>query len=178
MMPNNLGFCCFCSYACILPSDYLKFLLLSIYLIGACPSCLIQGSSESYFLCDPVIPGSCEPEILDVSVFLAVKHSMRPWHPCVTNLLVSWNPKILGMLQCLAVLSPLGTMGPSAYKMYGIKRHRIWEKRQPRIGLIWGPRYGAIICKQLISGGGIGIPIQSQNLQSTIYTACNLCLRK
>ena len=37
-MPSNLGFCCFCSYACLLPSDYLKCLLPSIYLIGACPS--------------------------------------------------------------------------------------------------------------------------------------------
>jgi hypothetical protein len=38
MMPSNLGFCCFCSYACFLPSDYLKCLLPTIYLIGACPS--------------------------------------------------------------------------------------------------------------------------------------------
>jgi hypothetical protein len=38
MMPCNLDFCCFCSYSCPLPSDYLKYLLSSIYLIGACPS--------------------------------------------------------------------------------------------------------------------------------------------
>jgi hypothetical protein len=38
-MPSNLGFCCFCPYACLLPSDYLKCSLPSIYLIGACPSC-------------------------------------------------------------------------------------------------------------------------------------------
>jgi hypothetical protein len=35
MMPSNLGFCFF---ACLLPSDYLKYLLSSKYLIGACPS--------------------------------------------------------------------------------------------------------------------------------------------
>jgi hypothetical protein len=39
MMPSNLGFCCFCSYACLLPSDYLKCSIPSVYLIGACPSC-------------------------------------------------------------------------------------------------------------------------------------------
>jgi hypothetical protein len=38
MMPSNLGFCCFCSFACLLPSDNLKYLLTSIYLIGACLS--------------------------------------------------------------------------------------------------------------------------------------------
>jgi hypothetical protein len=37
IMPCNLGFCCVCSYACLLPSDYVKCLLPSIYLIGACP---------------------------------------------------------------------------------------------------------------------------------------------
>jgi hypothetical protein len=30
-------------------------------------------SSESSFLCDPLLVGSCEPEILGVSEFLAVK---------------------------------------------------------------------------------------------------------
>jgi hypothetical protein len=38
MTQSNLGFCCFFSYACLLPSDYFKYLLSSIYLIGACPS--------------------------------------------------------------------------------------------------------------------------------------------
>jgi hypothetical protein len=37
-MPSNLCFCCFCSYGCLLLSDYLKCLLCSIYLIWACPS--------------------------------------------------------------------------------------------------------------------------------------------
>jgi hypothetical protein len=35
----NLGFCCLCSYACLLPSDNLKCYLLFLYLTGACPSC-------------------------------------------------------------------------------------------------------------------------------------------
>ena len=31
----------------------------------------------------------------------------------MTKLLGSWNPKILGMLECLEVVPPLGTMGLS-----------------------------------------------------------------
>ena len=56
-----------------------------------------------------------------MSEFLAVKLPLRPrgsevsklllsWYP---GILVSWNPKILGMLQRLEVVSPLGTMGLS-----------------------------------------------------------------
>jgi hypothetical protein len=58
----------------------------------------MQNSSESSFLCDSGILGSYEPEILGVSELLAVKLSLRPWDPGVTKLLVSWNPKVLGVL--------------------------------------------------------------------------------
>jgi hypothetical protein len=56
-MPSNLGFCCFCSYACLLPSDYIKYLLSSLYLIGACPSYnlswfrTLQSPAFSVILC-------------------------------------------------------------------------------------------------------------------------------
>ena len=53
MMPSSLGFCCFCSYTCLLLSDYLKCLQPSICLIGACPSCNPSWfrTPQSFILC-------------------------------------------------------------------------------------------------------------------------------
>ena len=69
MMPSNLGFCCLCSYTCILPSDYLWCYLPLLYLTGAHPSCdpgcvRAPGSQAASVtlrsLCEqaPRIPGS------------------------------------------------------------------------------------------------------------------------
>jgi hypothetical protein len=114
MMPSNLGFCCFCSYTSLLPSDYLKCSLPSIYLIGACPSCNPGWVRTPQSPAFSVILWFCDPESLGVSVFLAVKLPLRPWDPGVTKLLGLWNPKILGMLEHLEVVPPLGTLGLSA----------------------------------------------------------------
>ena len=48
-----------------------------------------------------------------MSEFLAVKLPLRPLDPGVTKPLGSWDPKILVVLDCLEVVSPLGTMGLS-----------------------------------------------------------------
>jgi hypothetical protein len=79
---------------------------------------LIQDSPESSFLWDPVILGSCEPEILGVSEFLAIKLPLRHWDPGVTKLLVSWHPKILGVLQRLKMVSPLVCSKPRCNSTY------------------------------------------------------------
>ena len=92
MMLSNLGFCCFCSYACLLPSNYLKCSLPSIYMIRPCPSCnpgcvrTPQSSAVS------VILGSCDPEILGVSELLGVKLPLGPSDPSVTKFRGSWDP--------------------------------------------------------------------------------------
>lgn len=38
-MPSSLGFCCLCSWSCLLPSGYFWCYLASLSLSGACPSC-------------------------------------------------------------------------------------------------------------------------------------------
>ena len=59
-------------------------------------SWLCQNSSEFSCLSDPVILGSYDPKILDVSELLGVKLSLGPCDPGVTNLLGSWDSGILG----------------------------------------------------------------------------------
>ena len=59
-----------------------------------------------------MILGSCDPEIL--GVFLGVKLPLRPRDPCVTKLLGSQDPVILGVLEHLGVEPPLGTVGLAA----------------------------------------------------------------
>ena len=76
MMTSNLGFCCFYSYACLLPFDYFKCSLPSIiWLEPVFP--LIPVESEllrvqlSLWSCDPEIlmwPSSWDPGILGVRV--------------------------------------------------------------------------------------------------------------
>ena len=44
--------------------------------------------------------GSCEPEILGVSGFLAVKLPLGPWDPGVNKPLVSWYPEIVRSWAC------------------------------------------------------------------------------
>jgi hypothetical protein len=110
-MPSNLGFCCFCSYACLLLSDYL---------IACCPQ---------YIWLEPVLPiipvDSGLPRVqlslwsYDSGIlwtwdsFWVCQSSWQSsflWDPEILVILGSWIPKILGMLQCLEVVS-LGTMG-------------------------------------------------------------------
>jgi hypothetical protein len=43
MMPSSLGFCCLCSCACLLPSDYLWCYLVLLSLTVACLSCKPVG---------------------------------------------------------------------------------------------------------------------------------------
>ena len=63
----------------------------------------------SSFLCEPLIVGSCEPEILGVSEFLAVK-LLKYWCDPAPVILGSCFPKILGVLHCLEVVSLLRSM--------------------------------------------------------------------
>jgi hypothetical protein len=53
---------------------------------------LCHNSSEFSCLWDPVILGTCDPEILGVSELLGVKLLLGPWDPGVTILLWSWEP--------------------------------------------------------------------------------------
>jgi hypothetical protein len=48
-----------------------------------------------------------------MSEFLGVKFPLKPLDPGVTKLLGSWDPMILGVLEYLEVVSPLGEVGPS-----------------------------------------------------------------
>jgi hypothetical protein len=112
MMPSNLGFCCFYSYDCLLPSDYLKYLLSSIYLIGACPSYnpswfrAPQSPAFSVILWCGLL-WTWESGCVRV---LGSQVPLRPWNTGVTKLLLSWDPVVKDpgrVLQCLEVVSPL-----------------------------------------------------------------------
>jgi hypothetical protein len=76
-------------------SKVLPSLVISDWIFSFLNSQLIQNSSESSFLCNPVIPGSCDPEILGVSEFLGFRLPLRLWDPSVNKLLGSWDSKIL-----------------------------------------------------------------------------------
>jgi hypothetical protein len=118
-MPSYLSFCCFCSFACLLPSDYLKCFLPSIYLIGACLS-----YNPGWFR-TPQSPTFCvmlwfwAPVNLRFLVCHSSWQSSFFWDPEILvwpsswypGILVSWNPKILVMLQCLELVSPSGDCG-------------------------------------------------------------------
>jgi hypothetical protein len=93
-MSCNLGFCCFCFYTFLLPSEYLKYSLYSIHLIGVCPSCNPRWVRMPPSLVFSVILGSCEPEILGMSEFLAIKL------PLILVWPISWDPGILRSWAC------------------------------------------------------------------------------
>jgi hypothetical protein len=114
MMPSNLGFCCFCSYACLLPSDYLKCLLPSIYLIGASSSCNSSWFRTPQSPAFSVILWFQDPVNLRFWVCQSSWQSWSLWDPEILVCPSSWNPKILGMLQHLEVVSLLGTLVLSA----------------------------------------------------------------
>jgi hypothetical protein len=80
-------------------------------------SWLCQNSSEASRLYDPVILGSCDPEILGVSELLEVELPLGSWDPGVTKLQRSCDPMILGMLEHLRVKLPLGIVGLGAELM-------------------------------------------------------------
>ena len=96
MMPSNLGFCCFCSYSCLLPPDYLKYLLSSIYLIGVCPSYIHswfrtpQSPAFSVILCLLVLWTWDSGCVRD----LGSQVPLRPWNTGVTKLHLSWDPVV------------------------------------------------------------------------------------
>ena len=118
MLPSNLGFCCFCSYAYLPPSDYLKS---SVYLFGACPSCnpswFTTSQSSAFF----VILWFWDPGMLRLWVHQSSWQSSFLWNPEILVWPSSWDPgikdlrsKILGVFEHLEVVPPLATIGLSA----------------------------------------------------------------
>ena len=64
------------SYHLIISSALFPSYILLVPLIPL--MLLSQNASESSCFCDPMILGSCDPEILGVSEFLGVKLPVRP----------------------------------------------------------------------------------------------------
>jgi hypothetical protein len=115
--------------------------------------------------------GSCEPDILGVSQFLAVKLPLRPWNHGVSKLLLTWYsgcvpvlgsqassetlkswcvqapvilgpfyPKILGLLQCLKVLSSLRTV-----ELYGLFETKVNQYLSEGTGASGQAGYGVFV---------------------------------
>ena len=98
-------------------------------------SWLCQNSSDISGLCDPVILGSWDPEILGVSELLGVKLPLGTWDPGVTKLLWSLDLVILGVLECLGVELPLGVVKQALEfvpKFCSVHRPR-WKKPMPLV---------------------------------------------
>ena len=95
MMPSNLGFCCLHSYASVTIwlSLVVPALLVSDWSLSLLWSWFCQNSSSSSCLWDPVIMGSCDPDILGVSELLGVKLPLGSWNPGVIKLLRSHDPR-------------------------------------------------------------------------------------
>ena len=129
MMTSNLGFCCFYSYACLLPFDYFKCSLPSIiWLEPVFP--LIPVESEllrvqlSLWSCDSGILWCWDSGCVRVLGSQASSETLRSWCDQAPVILGSWNPKILGMLQRLEVMSPLWTVGLSVVFKTKVYQHR------------------------------------------------------
>jgi hypothetical protein len=115
MMPGNLNFCCFCSCACLLPSDYLKCSLPLIYLMVASPSSSPVESKLlrvqlSFWSFNSGILWSWDSGFVRVLGSQASSETLRS---LCGQLLGSWDNKILCMLEFLKLLPPLGTLGLS-----------------------------------------------------------------
>jgi hypothetical protein len=129
MIPSSLGFRCFASYVCLLPCDYLKCLLPSIYLIGICPS------YNPYWFRTPQSPAFSMILWFQATVnlrFWVCQSSLQSnflWDPEIlvwtcSCVLESWNPKILDSLRCLEVMSPVGTVELSGVFKTKVHQHR------------------------------------------------------
>ena len=100
MMPTNLDFCCLSSWTCLLPSGYLVLPFLAVFdwSLSLLWPWLCQNSSKFSCLCDPVILGSFDPEILGVSDLLGVSCL---WDPEILVWPRSWDSVILTRLEQL-----------------------------------------------------------------------------
>jgi hypothetical protein len=125
-MPSCLGFCCFCSYSCLLPSDYFKCSLPSIYLIGACPSYnpswVRTPQSPAFSL---ILSSFQDPVILRFWVCQSSWESSCLWNSEILVWPSSWDPKILGILEHLEVVPSLGIMGSSSEFLTKVDQHRL-----------------------------------------------------
>jgi hypothetical protein len=104
MLPSNLGFYCFCSYACLLPSDYLKSSLPSLYLIGACLSCNPCWVRISLIPSFSVILWFWNLVMLRFWVCQSSCHSSFLWDPEIQVWPSSWDPGILRSSVCLSTV--------------------------------------------------------------------------
>jgi hypothetical protein len=112
MMPGNLGFCCFCFYAYLLSSDYLKCPLPHyIWLEPVLPVFLVESKlfrvCISLWSCDSGILWSWDSECVRVPGSEYASETLRSWCDQASGILESWNPKILGMLERPGVETPL-----------------------------------------------------------------------
>jgi hypothetical protein len=130
-MPSNLGFCCFCSYACLLPSDYLKCLLPSIYLIGACPSYKPSWFRYTQSPAFSVVlwlwaPVNLKFWVCQSSWQSSSSETLKYWCDLAPVILGSCCRKILGVLQCLEVVFSLRTVELSG--LFKAKVNQNWSK--------------------------------------------------
>ena len=109
MMQSNVGFSYFYYYACLLPSDYLRCSMTWIYMIAACPSYnpswVRTSQNPGFFL----VLWFWDLVMLTFWVCQSSWQSKFLWYPEILVYPISLDLKILGMLECVEVLHPLGT---------------------------------------------------------------------
>jgi hypothetical protein len=131
-MPSNLGFCCFCSFTCLLPSDYPKSCCPQyIWLEPVLPIIPVDSGllrvQLSRWSCDSGRLWTWDSGWVRVLGSQAFCETLRSWCDQAPVILGSWNPKILGVLQCLEVVSPLGTVVLSGVFQTKVYHHRSEE---------------------------------------------------
>jgi hypothetical protein len=114
-------------------SQVLAALNISDWSLSFLKSWLIQDSSESSFLCDPLIVGSCEPEILGVSALLAGKLPLRPRDPGVTKFFLSWDLGILRSWECFSSWKWCLLLGPWGYLVCSKPRCTSTDQKEPEL---------------------------------------------
>jgi hypothetical protein len=93
MMPSKLGSCCFCSYACLLPSDYLW--LEPVFSVIPVESEILRVQLSLRF-CDSGILGCWDSGCVRVLGSQASSETLRSWCDQAPTILDSYDPGHVG----------------------------------------------------------------------------------
>jgi hypothetical protein len=101
MMSSNLGFCCLCSYTCLLPSGYLYCHLPLLSLTRACSSCDPGCDKLLRIQLDSVTPWFSDPGLVRAPGSQAASGTLKSWYDQAPRFYDPEHvsaPMILGML--------------------------------------------------------------------------------
>jgi hypothetical protein len=130
-MPRNLAFCCFCSmfaswHLIISSACCLQYIWLEPVLPVIPVDSWLFRVQISLWCCDSRILWTWDSGCVRVLGINVSSGTLRSSCDQVPGILGSWNPKFLGMLQLLEVVSALRTMGQST--VFESKVYQHWPE--------------------------------------------------